>query len=331
MVDIFCSTNEDEHEFTLGHYENSLRVSVVYNYILDNVKYRDLIKIPNEYPVNDIKDLILTSHCKTVINQFIPALESYCSICDEYTDKTTCQFCNKSEDLEWKITSDTYITGKSFIAVVNCIKILLSALDNVKLGLMYQYCLVRPPGHHCFNKGQGFCLINNVFVLSEYAVKNGFSRVLILDYDYHHADGTAKLVNKKLDRYLISLHAFGKGIFPGKGYYSENTQNVKNIPFIINDETPKSYYTDDVCIDVFKRKAIRRIETFNPELIIISNGLDGHKDDPLAGLNLTEKFYLYVTEYLKSLNIPLIYVLEGGYNPRVIRDVSISIIDKLLE
>lgn len=328
MVDIFCSPNE-EHEFSLGHYENSLRILVVLNYFLIKREYRLMIQSPKTYNISFIKELISKSQCNRVLSQFKIPEEIYCINCDKFSIGGICLFCKSNDKLEWKINSDTYFTSKSSNAVNKCIEILLTALDNVKNGRLYQYCLVRPPGYHCFNKAMGFCLVNNVFILSEYAIINGFSRVLILDYDYHHADGTAKLVKGKLDRYLISIHAYGNNIFPGTGNIDENDININNIPLYIENNTDSKFYTDSVCYEIFKTLVIPKISEYNPDIILISNGLDSHKDDPLAGLNLTEKFYVDVTTYLKSLNIPLIYVLEGGYNPNVIRDVSIAIIDTL--
>lgn len=73
----------------------------------------------------------------------------------------------------------------------------------------------------------------------------------------------------------------------------------------------------------------QHIKSFDPSIIIISNGLDAHRDDYLAGMNLTNHFYIEATKILKSYNVPLIFILEGGYNPEVVKNVSFDIIKEL--
>lgn len=332
-MDILFTESKGHSSYLETVYENEKRIEVAINAMLDNSRYT-LLFIP-QLPIelNNILELIN----RAGFNKCLTRLKSpgrndkvICVDCGSKSiDHNTCYICN-SKNIEWFTSQDTYVTSKSYNDVLNCIIILMSSIINIINGKMYQYLLIRPPGHHCFNKAKGFCLINNVFLLSEYAIMNGFKRVMILDYDYHHADGTSELIKGKENRYLISIHAFGKGIYPGTGHSSENKSNVKNIPLFLNEFRNETYYTDEICIEIFNTRVKQYFTSFNPDIILISNGLDAHKDDPVGGLNLTELFYVYVANYLKSLNVPLIYVLEGGYNPNVIRDVSMAIIDQFI-
>ena len=150
-------------------------------------------------------------------------------------------------------------------------------------------------------------------------------KVLILDYDVHHGDGTQSLVNLNIedDIYFISMHCYGNGFYPGTGSESENNDKVLNVPM-------KRGMGDDEFIEKFNDIIIPFIDDKEIDIIIISNGLDAHKDDPFEVMKLTNKFYVYITNYLKNLDKPLIYILEGGYNPDTIGIISKDIIDELL-
>jgi acetoin utilization deacetylase AcuC-like enzyme len=335
MLDILYQISEG-HVCIDDHNESPLRVIKAIDFLTQNEPYMSMVKNHKLKPDKEILDLIIKSQGQKILKTFIiPDTNLSCYSCDNLFDGSIlCPKCG-SDNIEWRIGYDTYVNNRSATAVKECISVLMSALDSVLLGNKYQYCLIRPPGHHNHNKGRGFCLVNNVFILSEYAVDQGYERVLILDYDHHHFDGTAELIKpaKNRNRFGISMHAHSTTIriYPGTGSEESNKINIKNIPLNLNCIEDKNKYTDDVCLKKFREKAIPWIIEFNPDIILISNGFDMHQDDPLAGLNLTSKFYVEVAKHLKEYNVPLIYVLEGGYNPDVIRDCSKEIIDELLK
>lgn len=152
--------------------------------------------------------------------------------------------------------------------------------------------------------------------------------VAIIEWDYHHVDGTQELVDP--DVHLFSIHAYGPGIYPGTGGRAENRENVTNYPCVINSPNDNMKYNDNYYLNIFSKKIIPKLKKINVDFLLISNGLDAHKDDLLAGLNLTNQFYIEATRMFKELNVPVVYILEGGYNPEVIRNVSKDIIDELL-
>lgn len=331
MLDILYTESEGHND--PNHFENSNRVKIPISALKTNLKYNQYIKSANTYDRDLISSLIIKAQGEKVMRTFDKSGRNLiCLNCNEVYQGDNCPNCNSTECM-WYSDRDTYVTNKSLDDIYNCISVLFTAMDNIINGSRYQYLLTRPPGHHCYNKANGFCLINNVYLLSEYAISIGFSKVMIVDYDYHHADGTQKLVRGKKDRYLISIHAYSNKfrIYPGTGSAGENRENIVNIPLYHENPEDKEIFTDDYCISLLKDEIITGVNNFHPNLIIISNGLDGHKDDPLAGLNLTNKFFKDICKVLKIFNIPLIYVLEGGYNPNVIRDVSEEIIEELIK
>jgi acetoin utilization deacetylase AcuC-like enzyme len=266
-----------------------------------------------------------------LLKQREPTPSVYCGKCNKksYTLQI-CSSCNQEmgNDFYYYLNPDTYKTPYTFRAVMSAMCTIKSMLDHMLIVKNHGYLLIRPPGHHSFDKPNGFCFVNNAIIAAKYAQKVGYKRVMILDWDYHHFDGTAPYLCKEI--YGVSMHAYGPGfIYPGTGSEEENTENMLNIPFHIKADEDVLEYDDDVYLFHFNEAVIPFIIKKSVDLIIISNGLDAHNQDPLAGLNLTDNFYIEATRKLKELNIPLLYILEGGYNPNVINRVSLAIVEEL--
>jgi acetoin utilization deacetylase AcuC-like enzyme len=250
-----------------------------------------------------------------------------------------CQFCSNSFDLNniYCFTSiDTYYTPNTFdvaLEAVGTIKRLLDWLwisSDSANGCSYAFALVRPPGHHCANDPNGFCIFNNVFAGTKYAQSLGWKKVLILDVDFHHGDGTEKLIRAASDPNIsfVSIHGYGDLIYPGTGKLSAPDDNILNIPLeITQDERSRLYITDEFYQGVLNTQVFPFVLAQNPDLIIISLGFDAHQNDPLEGLNITDSTYLFLAEKLKEFNKPLLFVMEGGYNVKTIR----RIIPKMIE
>lgn len=250
-------------------------------------------------------------------------------ICQIYSEQYLEKIKNLSEELEDDdiIDGDTYFSNVTYHEIIDNSVILYNVCEQINSNIIkYAYCLIRPPSHHArLNSYQGFCIINHTYLTAKYLHDTYQKKVLILDYDVHHGDGTQALVKQHLkdNIYFISMHCYGNGFYPGTGDTKENNELVLNIPmkrgsgneiYIMKFELVKQYIEDN-----------------NVDIIVISNGLDAHEKDPFQVMELTNEFYIYVTKYLKSLDKPLIYILEGGYNPEVIGSVSEDIINKLLK
>ncbi|MGC9133325.1 MAG: histone deacetylase family protein [Nanopusillaceae archaeon] len=205
------------------------------------------------------------------------------------------------------IDEDTYISPLSFFSILKSIE---GVLESIERNEKYIFIPTRPPGHHSGKNGivnftRGFCIFNNVAVGAIYARKK-YKNVLILDIDIHHGNGTQEIIENKRNIYYISTHA--KNIYPFSGLESGN--NYFNFPL-------NPGISDNEYINLFKEKIIPLIENINPEIIFVSLGFDMHKEDPLSVFNITLKSYEFVFDYLKKHN-KVIFVLEGGYNIKVI-------------
>ncbi len=227
---------------------------------------------------------------------------------------------------------DTYACSDSLNAALRAAGSVIDAVDIVREDNSKRvFCCVRPPGHHAESgRVMGFCLFNNIAVGARYAItRKGFSKILIIDWDVHHGNGTQEIFYDDPSAYFISLHQhplypgtgmkYETGEGPGKGY-------TKNFP--MNPGTGGEQYQA-----IFNGEITQIIRDFRPELIMISAGFDAHQDDPLADIRLKESDYYQMTKTICGLagegNIPVISVLEGGYNLNALSGSVIAHLDGL--
>ena len=175
------------------------------------------------------------------------------------------------------------------------------------------FCAIRPPGHHAEpDSVMGFCFFNNVAIGAHYARETyGAERVAVVDFDVHHGNGTQAMFWDQADLFFGSSHQYP--FYPGTGAENETGQgNIVNAPLAAGagSEDFRAAYEQRILI---------ALERFAPDLVIVSAGFDGHRDDPLGQLNLTEEDYAWVTHKLadiaeKCCEGRIVSVLEGGYN-----------------
>jgi acetoin utilization deacetylase AcuC-like enzyme len=212
------------------------------------------------------------------------------------------------------IDGDTYCTPYTGALLERGTKMIEEATRTLALHrTTCAFVCIRPPGHHANSKGiaSGFCHQNNVWIAVEQLKQQGFHSIGIFDWDAHHGDGTEDCVRSAGDPNIrfVSMHAFGPGIFPGTGLYQSDT--ILNIPLKVgtDSETYVGHFTGSVLPFLAKGK---------PDILIISAGYDGHEKDPMGLLQLREQTYTYMSGQLKSLSCPVLFLLEGGYNPQVL-------------
>lgn len=207
------------------------------------------------------------------------------------------------------LDGDTPVSAKSYEIALLAVSAWLDGVDQVLATPEPAFILARPPGHHATRKtGMGFCLFSNAAIASVYALeKPGINRVAILDWDVHHGNGTENIVESNPNIAYCSLHQFP--CYPGTGRASDtgNFDNVLNIPIL-----PESSLSDYQL--AFETKVLPFLKNFRPDLLIISAGYDANEADPLASVNLQPSDYSVLTEYLLSLNCPMLFGLEGGYD-----------------
>lgn len=177
--------------------------------------------------------------------------------------------------------------------------------------------LLRPPGHHAeAGHAMGFCLFNNIAVLARYLQKkHGIGRVMILDWDVHHGNGTQHSFEEDPSVLYISLHQWP--FYPGTGAADERGKG-KGEGFTLNCPLPAASSDRDYQ-HAFEKAIWPKVNAFKPEFVLISAGFDAHRSDPLGGMNLSEKCFHWMTLEIMAMaekyaSGRVVSLLEGGYN-----------------
>ena len=164
----------------------------------------------------------------------------------------------------------------------------------------------------------GFCLFNNIAIACRYLQKrHKIKRILILDWDVHHGNGTQHSFERDDSVFYCSLHQHPATCYPGTGWSNENGEGpgrgfTLNLPL-------EPGAGDDECLQIFRQKFLPEAKQFNPDFVLISAGFDGHRHDPLSQMNMTEKAYHEMAEEMLNLaqnccQGRLLSILEGGYH-----------------
>lgn len=170
------------------------------------------------------------------------------------------------------------------------------------------FAAIRPPGHHALaDRAMGFCLFSNVVIaVREVLLRPDMKRILIVDWDVHHGNGTQTLVEEDPRVRFVSLHQWPH--YPGTG--SEDERGVGNIWNVPRPPgLPPDRYREDLLAAVTEATT-----GWRPDFVVVSAGFDSMAGDPLAGFTLRGEDYAAITSHLLSFQVPLTGVLEGGYN-----------------
>jgi acetoin utilization deacetylase AcuC-like enzyme len=170
---------------------------------------------------------------------------------------------------------------------------------------------LRPPGHHAETaRAMGFCLFANVSVAARHALARGAERVLVLDWDVHHGNGTNAIFHGSREVLFVSLHRFP--FWPGTGALSD-VGSGEGAGFSINLPVPGGSGADEFC-GLVEHVVLPAAREFDPRLVLVSAGFDAHRDDPLGGCALETADYAELARQALTLGKPVGYVLEGGYD-----------------
>ena len=213
---------------------------------------------------------------------------------------------------------DTSISAGSLPAAYLAAGGVLAAADAIMAGTVdHAFCAIRPPGHHAeSDRAMGFCLFNNVAIAARYLQRrHGVARVLIVDWDVHHGNGTQHTFDDDPSVLFFSTHQYPH--YPGTGRATERGKG-KGEGLTIN--VPMSAGQDDEDYrEIFERVLVPAADAYKPEFVLISAGFDAHRDDPLASMGLTEEGYATLTGIVAGIarrhsKSRVLSCLEGGYN-----------------
>ncbi len=185
------------------------------------------------------------------------------------------------------------------------------------------FCLVRPPGHHAErNQAAGFCYFNNIAICAEYLIRHeDYKRILIVDYDVHHGNGTQHTFEARKDVFYCSIHENPAVCYPGTGFENEKGRG-EGTGFTLNVPM-RSFSGDEAYLKVLDELFMPAWKAYQPDFVLISVGFDAHRDDDLARISITDTVYKAYAEALCQIAAEfcsgkLISFLEGGYNLDVI-------------
>ncbi len=283
-----------KHDTGQGHPECQQRLQVTNSY-LESLQWFPQLQQISAHPLDE--EWLLTTHSKSYIDRAQKAC---------------------ADGQSWLDSMDVSICKESFAVSLLAAGAPMSLADRIISGFLNNgFVLARPPGHHAEqDQAMGFCLFNNVAILARYLQKkHGVGKILILDWDVHHGNGTQHSFEDDPSVLYVSTHEYP--YYPGSGAYSE-TGSGRGTGATLNCPMPAG--SDDHDYEIaFMQKILPAIDSFKPEFIIISAGFDAHIDDPLAHICLSTEFYNWMTWRLmeaaeKHCQGRIVSVLEGGYN-----------------
>jgi len=228
-------------------------------------------------------------------------------------------------------TGDTDVTGESWNVAARTAGSVLNAVDAVLAGgARNAFCAVRPPGHHAnAGRGMGFCVFNNVAIAARYAQrKHGLSRVMIVDWDVHHGNGTQDIFFQDGSVFFFSSHQWP--LYPGTGRADETGEDAgegttMNFPF------PAGSGRAEI-LGAIQEHLLPAAARFKPELVLISAGFDSRVGDPLGRFTLTDEDFADLTRSVMSIGDGrVVSLLEGGYNLAGLALASSAHVAALLE
>jgi acetoin utilization deacetylase AcuC-like enzyme len=282
-----------EHKTTPGHPESPRRLTAIIERLKASGLYAQLKQLaPEAAPLNWIETIHAPGYVKRA--------RDCCSQGEEYLD-----------------SPDVPISTKSYDAAVMAVGGVLCAVDLVMRGEVRNvFCAVRPPGHHAMrDMAMGFCIFNNVAIGAKYAQqKHGLSKVLIVDWDVHHGNGTQAAFYEDPNVLYFSVHRYP--FYPGSGSEAEKGRG-KGLNYTIN--VPLSAGSgDSEFVNAFEQRLRPAAISFSPDFVLISAGFDAHENDTLGGMRVTTKGFGKLTKIVKQIAEQcckgrLVSVLEGGY------------------
>ena len=282
------------HKTSAGHPERPERLTAIVNRLRETGLLEQLAAIE---PRRALSEWITTEHAL----EYVARVAIACRGGDAHLD-----------------TMDVSVSPKSYDVALQAVGGVLAAVDAVMAGKVRNaFCAVRPPGHHALmDKAMGFCLFNNVALAARYIQKkHGLAKVLVVDWDVHHGNGTQAMTYADPTVLYFGIHQYP--FYPGTGAAEEKGEG-EGLGFTVNVPLPAGSG------DAEYRKAFEEVlapaaRRFRPDFVLISAGFDAHANDPIGGMKVTAGGFADLTRIVRrvaaaSARGRIVSVLEGGYD-----------------
>ncbi len=231
---------------------------------------------------------------------------------------------------------DTYLMEDSFYVASLAAGGCLGLVDEVVAGRIDNgFALIRPPGHHATSgNGAGFCIFNNIAVTAQYILDHHkIDRILILDIDAHHGNGTQEIFWTD-DRVLFaSIHQ--RQLFPPETGQATEIGEDAGVGYTVNVPVFPSFGDEEFTF-IVERVVQELVLQFAPQIILVSAGFDGHRDEPISDLQLTTQWYADLVARLTSYarqngSDKMMFVLEGGYHPASLESSVLAVLNAMAD
>ncbi|OUS26418.1 acetylpolyamine amidohydrolase ['Osedax' symbiont bacterium Rs2_46_30_T18] len=214
----------------------------------------------------------------------------------------------------YAFSSDSPIMQGTWQATYSGVQTALSCLKAVQQqGHKAAFSLSRPPGHHAHKANYGgYCFLNNAAICAQAALDNGAAKVCVLDVDFHHGNGTQDIFYQRSDVFTVSIHGDPADNFPYfLGFADESGESAGegfNLNIPLGDGTDMQQWTQALQI------AASAIKEYSPDMLIVPLGVDTFALDPISTFKLTTQDYLTMGSLIADLNLPCVFLMEGGYD-----------------
>lgn len=225
----------------------------------------------------------------------------------------------------YAMACETSISDGTWEAAYWSAQVALSGVEQVRGGDKGVFALCRPPGHHCaLDMYGGYCFLNNAAIAAQSFLDQGAKRVAVVDVDFHHGNGTQDIFYTRDDVLFASLHGDPVDAFPHFLGYSDETGEAKGVGYNVNYPMKPGTQFDEWRTAL--ADALEKVKTFSPDALIISLGVDTFENDPISFFKLTSDDFTTYGADIAKLNLPTLFVMEGGYD---IDEIGINTVNVL--
>jgi acetoin utilization deacetylase AcuC-like enzyme len=218
------------------------------------------------------------------------------------------------------------INAGTWDAVRSSANTALTGIDRLANGERAVFALCRPPGHHAGREYMGgYCYLNNAAIAAQRCIDRGATRMVVLDVDFHHGNGTQEIFYKRSDVLYVSLHCDPAVCFPYFAGHADERGVGEGLGFNLNLPLPKGTVMSEY--EAALQRAAAAIVLHAPDALVVSLGVDTFEHDPISHFRLRTEDYLRIGAIIEQLGVPTLFVMEGGY---LVDEIGINVVNVLM-